>query len=103
MDVLIPEFELAGVKVTEQLPVVLSVQFVGMSRPLLSKLPPAPLVIEKVTVPVGVMLVPAGAVSLTVAMHIVAWLTITVVGAQVTAVMVVLAFTVTIVCPLLTL
>jgi len=54
----------------------------------------------KVTVPVGVLVVPV-AVSVTVAVQVVAWPTTTVDGLQATVVVVVLRFTVTLVDPVL--
>jgi hypothetical protein len=56
----------------------------------------------KVTIPVGVDAVPA-AVSVTVAVHIVAWLIATVVGVHATVVVVVRRLTVTVVLPVLAL
>jgi len=56
----------------------------------------------KVTVPVGVLVVPA-AVSVTVAVHEDAWLTTTVDGVHATVVVVVLGLTVTVVLPVLVL
>ncbi len=53
----------------------------------------------KVTVPVGVMGVPAAEVSVTVAVHVVAWLITTVEGEQLTAVALVRRLTVTVVLP----
>ena len=76
------------VKVTEQLPVV---------RPQLRALRDPPVVPAdnvNVTVPVGVMAVPAAEVSVTVAVHTEPWLMTTVAGAQTTAIAEVLTVTV---------
>ena len=79
------------VNVTEQVPAEDNVQLLALSEPPVN-------VKVNVTVPVGVLVVPA-AVSVTVAVHDVAWLIAMVVGLQATVVVVVRLLTVTVVLP----
>jgi len=82
------------VNITEQLP-AMSVHVVELNVPV-----PVPELVN-VTVPVGVLGVPAADVSATVAVHVVDWPVVMVAGVQLTVVLEVRTVTVTVAVPLL--